>query len=156
MSEGEEYLLKWNDYHSSFLYMMENFCLSEEMVDCTISTGSKKYSAHKIILATCSSYFRSLLATVEPHQHPIFVLHDIDDGLLEMLLKYMYSGKVNVTEDKLVPLVTAAKDLEIKGLIDVPVEDNQQKITTSKTSLSIKGIPQKVPKIIENKVYVLF
>ena len=143
MSEGEEYLLKWNDYHSSFLYMMENFCLSEEMVDCTISTGSKKYSAHKIILATCSSYFRSLLATVEPHQHPIFVLHDIDDGLLEMLLKYMYSGKVNVTEDKLVPLVTAAKDLEIKGLTDVPVEDKQQKITTSKTSLSIKGIPQR-------------
>ena len=94
-----------------------------------------------MILATCSSYFRTLLASVESHQHPIFVLYEIDDDLLEMLLKYMYSGKVNVTEDKLVPLVKAAKELEIKGLIDVPVENEyKQKISSNKSSLSIKEI----------------
>ena len=33
----EEFLLKWNDYQSSFSSMMESLCLSDEMVDCTIS-----------------------------------------------------------------------------------------------------------------------
>ena len=35
----------------------------------------------------------------------------------------MYSGQVSVTEEQLVPLVQAAKELGIKGLVDVPVQD---------------------------------
>ena len=35
----EEFLLKWNDYQSSFSSMMESLCLSDEMVDCTITAG---------------------------------------------------------------------------------------------------------------------
>ena len=43
--------------------------------------------------------------------------------MLELLVRYMYSGQVSVTEEQLVPLVQAAKTLGIKGLVDVPVED---------------------------------
>ena len=44
---GEEFLLKWNDYQASFASMMESLCLTEEMVDCTVSAGSKNFSAHR-------------------------------------------------------------------------------------------------------------
>ena len=43
----EEFLLKWNDHHSSFSHMMESLCLSQEMVDCSISAGKRKISAHR-------------------------------------------------------------------------------------------------------------
>jgi len=121
----EEFLLKWNDYQSSFSSMMESLCLSDEMVDCTITAGggSRSYSAHRVILSTCSAYFRSLFSTVAPHQHPVLVLHEMDEVVLELLVRYMYSGQVSVTEEQLVPLVQAAKTLGIKGLVDVPVED---------------------------------
>ena len=122
----EEFLLKWNDYQSSFSQMMSSLCLSQEMVDCSISAGSKTYSVHRMVLSTCSAYFRSLFAGVAPHQHPVIVISETKDELVELLVRYMYSGQVSVTEDQLVPLVQAAKSLGIKGLIDVPVPDKQE------------------------------
>ena len=131
----EEFLLKWNDYHSSFSQMISSLCLSQEMVDCSISAGSKTYSVHRMVLSTCSPYFRSLFAGVAPHQHPVIVISEAREELVELLVRYMYSGQVSVTEDQLVPLVQAAKSLGIKGLIDVPVPDNQeQEIPPAKPS----------------------
>jgi len=135
---GEEFLLKWNDYHSSFSTMMESLCLTEEMVDCTVSGGSKTFSAHRMILSTCSPYFRSLFSTVPRNQHPVIFVRDVDDGILELLVRYMYSGQVSVTEEQLVPLVQAAKSLNIKGLIDVPVQNSQ---TSSDHKIRPKSTP---------------
>ena len=44
---GEEFLLRWNDYQSSFATMMESLCLTEEMTDCTIAVGEKTFYAHR-------------------------------------------------------------------------------------------------------------
>ena len=45
---------------------------------------------------------------------------------MELLVKYMYSGEISVSQDQLIPLVQAAKSLAIKGLLDVPVPTNDQ------------------------------
>lgn len=143
---GEEFLLKWNDYQASFASMMESLCLTEEMVDCTISAGTKSFSAHRMILSTCSPYFRSLFASVPRHQHPVIVIRDMEDGIMELLVRYMYSGQVSVTEDQLVPLVQAAKSLSIKGLLDVPVQEKCETEPKPQTS-SPKPPPAKKPKL---------
>jgi len=142
---GEEFLLKWNDYQASFASMMESLCLTEEMVDCTISAGTTSFSAHRMILSTCSPYFRSLFASVPRHQHPVIVIKDMEDGIMELLVKYMYTGQVSVTEDQLVPLVQAAKGLSIKGLLDVPVQEKSEPEPKPQTS-SPKPPPAKKPK----------
>jgi len=131
---GEEFLLKWNDHRSSFASMMEALCLTEEMVDCTISAGTKSFSAHRMVLSTCSPYFRSLFSSVPRWQHPILFLKDVDTAVVELLLRYMYSGQVSVSEDQLSPLVTAAKSLSIKGLLDVNVPDSPEKTTSKRLS----------------------
>jgi hypothetical protein len=77
-----------------------------------------------MVLSTCSPYFRSLFATVPPHLHPVVFLKDVEVRIVELLLRYMYSGQVSVLGDRLVPLVQAAKSLQIKGLLDVPVPAN--------------------------------
>ena len=40
-----------------------------------------------------------------------------------MLIGYMYSGEVSVTQQQIVPLLNAAKSLGVKGLLDVPFPD---------------------------------
>jgi len=119
---GEEFLLRWNDYQAAIASMMESLCLTEEMVDCTLTAGRSSFSAHRMVLSTCSPYFRSLFASVPSHQHPVIFVRDIEASILELLVRYMYSGQVSVSEDQLVPLVQAAKSLSIKGLLDVPVQ----------------------------------
>ena len=83
----EEFLLKWNDHHSSFSHMMESLCLSQEMVDCSISAGKRKISAHRMVLSTCSSYFRALFASLGPHQYPVIVINDTEDEIMELLVR---------------------------------------------------------------------
>jgi len=118
---GEEFLLRWNDYQAAIASMMESLCLTEEMVDCTLTAGRTSFSAHRMVLSTCSPYFRSLFASVPSHQHPVIFVRDVESSILELLVRYMYSGQVSVSEEQLVPLVQAAKSLSIKGLLDVPV-----------------------------------
>ena len=67
--------------------MMESLCLSQEMVDCSISAGKRKISAHRMILSTCSSYFRALFASVAPHQYPVIVINDTEDEIMELLVR---------------------------------------------------------------------
>lgn len=119
---GEEFLLRWNDYQAAIASMMESLCLTEEMVDCTLTAGRTSFSAHRMVLSTCSPYFRSLFASVPCHQHPVIFVRDVEASILELLVRYMYSGQVSVSEEQLLPLVQAAKSLSIKGLLDVPVQ----------------------------------
>ena len=140
MGEGEEFLLKWNDYQHSFSLMVQSLCLSQEMFDCTLSTPHRKFSVHRMVLSTCSSYFRSLFAGVESHQHPVIVLSDVEEEMVELLVRYMYTGQVGVAEDKLIPLVKLAKTLHVKGLIDVPIHENENLEEKSVTSLSTASI----------------
>ena len=65
---------------------------------------------------------------------------------MELLVRYMYSGQVSVTEDQLVPLVQAAKSLSIKGLLDVPVQEKCETEPKPQTS-SPKPPPAKKPKL---------
>ncbi|XP_023327290.1 protein abrupt [Eurytemora carolleeae] len=154
----EEFLLKWNDYQSSFSAMMQSICLKEEMTDCTISNGSTSFYAHRMVLSTCSPYFRTLFSSVPHNQHPVIFVKDIEDGIVELLVRYMYSGQVSVSEDQIIPLVHAAKSLSIKGLLDVPVphqntEKNLQPPASKKPKTNpVRTVEDKSEDIVEADV----
>ena len=64
-ARASEYHLSWNNYHASiasFLKILSSAKEGEEdLSDVTIScAGNKQFSAHRLVLATCSSYFRQL------------------------------------------------------------------------------------------------
>jgi len=139
--------LKWNDYQSSFSAMMQSICLKEEMTDCTISNGSRTFYAHRMVLSTCSPYFRSLFSGLPHNQHPVIFIRDIQDSIVELLVRYMYSGQVSVAEDQIIPLVHAARSLGIKGLLDVPLPTNPGDMQQPEPVPSNRPPPLKKPKI---------
>ena len=68
----------------------------------------------------------------------MIVLSDVEDEMVELLVRYMYTGQVGVAEDKLIPLVKLAKTLHVKGLIDVPIHEHlEEKSVTSLSTASI-------------------
>ena len=70
----------------------------------------------------------------------MIVLSDVEEEMVELLVRYMYTGQVGVAEDKLIPLVKLAKTLHVKGLIDVPIHENENLEEKSVTSLSTASI----------------
>lgn len=127
---SEEYLLQWNDYQTSFSSMVQAICLKDEMTDCTISNGKRTFSVHRLILSICSSYLRNLFNSIPSSQHPVILIDDVTDEIVEMLIGYMYSGQVSVTQQQIVPLLNAAKSLGVKGLLDVPFPDHEAEDVT--------------------------
>jgi len=120
----EEFLLKWNDHHTSFFHIVEELCRTEQLCDVTLACGGQVFETHKLILSVCSPYFRTLLGShraggrMGADKHPIVYLKDVNPQHLEQLLSYMYRGEINVLQNDLGPLIETARGLQIKGLAD--------------------------------------
>jgi len=116
--------LKWNDHHSVFFSTAESLCHGDHLTDVTLSCGSREFSAHKLVLSICSSYFSQLFAPKPgAKKRPadsaaIVYLKDVDGRHMELLLNYMYRGEINVEESELMGLLATAKGLQIKGLTE--------------------------------------
>lgn len=87
----------------------------EDLIDITFACEGKKIGAHKLVLYSCSPYFKELLKD-NHSQHPIFFFHDISYDILKAILEYMYLGEVHITNDNLKDFIRVAEALQIRGL----------------------------------------
>ena len=129
-ARASEYHLSWNNYEASIASFLKILSTAkegeEDLSDVTIScAGGKQFSAHRLVLATCSSYFRQLFVgrTINAngsgcHAHPIVYIPDMTDRVMEHLLAFMYTGQTTVPTHLLLPLIEAAKLLGIQGLTE--------------------------------------
>lgn len=89
-------------------------------MDLTLACGPEgtKLSAHKLLLAAASPYFRHLLANTL--QHTIVVLRDIPACYMRALLQFVYCGTVEVPRAELAEFLRAGSYLQITGLENCP------------------------------------
>lgn len=87
----------------------------EDLVDITFACEGKKLGAHKLVLYSCSPYFKELLKD-NKSSHPIFFFHDISYDILKAILEYMYLGEVHISNENLKDFIRVAENLQIRGL----------------------------------------
>ncbi|KAK2720126.1 hypothetical protein QYM36_004136 [Artemia franciscana] len=113
--EQNEFCLKWNNYldlfHRAFLSLLD----SEHFTDVTLSCDSQSVKCHRLVLSSCSSYFETLLLGIS-HPHPIIILKDVKFHDLIALVKFMYTGEVNIPQAQASSLIKVAEMLKVKGL----------------------------------------
>ncbi|EEB19872.1 bric-A-brac, putative [Pediculus humanus corporis] len=109
-----EVCLRWNSYHSNMQNTFPSLLNNEQFVDVTLACDGRSIKCHKVMLSACSPYMEELLSS-NPCQHPIIFLKDMKFWQLQALIDFMYRGEVNVTQDKLPSLLSAAEALQIKG-----------------------------------------
>jgi len=135
---GENFKLKWNDHHSVFFSTAEALCQGDHLTDVTLSCGKREFSAHKLVLSVCSTYFNELFTPrrIQKNHRPandaaIVYLKDVDPHHMELLLNFMYRGEINVEEGELMNLLSTARGLQIRGLSDNDTEDEPQRPLSS-------------------------
>eukprot|EP00088_Acartia_fossae_P015090 TRINITY_DN1818_c0_g1_i4.p1 TRINITY_DN1818_c0_g1~~TRINITY_DN1818_c0_g1_i4.p1 ORF type:complete len:572 (-),score=122.22 TRINITY_DN1818_c0_g1_i4:29-1744(-) len=130
-----EYKLTWNNYSlsiASFIRLISPQegldCLSDVTVTCP---GGKYFKAHRLVLATCSTYFRNIFFTSDrgfPGEegtcvgYPIVVIPDIQSQVLQLILAFMYTGDITVPSHLILPLMEAGRMLGVQGLTE-PMHD---------------------------------
>ena len=81
----------------------------------TLVCENKQVEAHKVIIAACSPFFKSILRR-NPHQHPLLYLKGVLYDDLVSVLHFMYKGEVNIAQEQLNSFLSVAEDLQVKGL----------------------------------------
>ena len=114
--ERQQYSFSWAN-HSQFapnafrdLFGVEAF--SDVTLAC--SDGQQLYG-HRIILSSCSPFFRNLLLK-NPHKNTLIYLKGISSTEMQAILKFIYQGSCEVGVDELKGFLEAGKELLIEGL----------------------------------------
>ena len=102
----------------TFIFSFDNFsCFQDDLLtDVTLATETKTYKAHKLILSACSPYFRNLFVSNPECSHPTVFFKDISAAQMDLLMEYMYRGKISVKQSDLEKILRTATSLQIHGL----------------------------------------
>uniref|UniRef100_A0A671SL55 Kelch-like family member 40b n=1 Tax=Sinocyclocheilus anshuiensis TaxID=1608454 RepID=A0A671SL55_9TELE len=105
---------------------------SDMMVDCVLKIKDKEFPCHRLVLAACSSYFRAFFKSgVEESTQKKIVLEDVEPGVMGMILKYLYTSNINVTEQNVQDIFALANMLQIPSIFTVCVSFLQKRLSLS-------------------------
>ena len=85
--------------------------------------------AHKVVLSSCSKYFKNLLKT-NNHSHPLICLTGIKSSDLENILDYIYKGEVQIFQENIDKFLEIAQRLMLDGLLASTLENEKKNIST--------------------------
>ena len=127
--ERDKFCLRWNDFAENFTSAFRELREDTAFFDLTLACEDEEIKVHKVILATCSSFFRNILQR-HPHQHTLLYLKGVKYSDLQSVITFMYNGEVNVAQEDLSSFLAVAADLKVKGL----TENQKPSFTANKYS----------------------
>ena len=113
----EKFCLKWNDFQANVSKSFSSLRKEEDFFDVTLmSDDDKTVSAHKVVLAASSEFFRRILKRAD-HSKPMIYLSGINHAELIHIMEYIYEGELNIYQTELDGFLDVAQKLKIQGLI---------------------------------------
>ncbi len=96
---------------------------NRNLCDITLCVEDQEFPAHRIVLASCSPYFSAMFTNehVESQQNRI-TLEGIEARMLESLLDFVYSSTVEISEENVQSLLTAASLLQLIPVVEACCE----------------------------------
>ena len=98
---SEKFSLKWNDYQSNWKQSLSELRTDSDFVDVTLISEDKvKFSAHKVLISSCSNMFKFILEG-SSNANPLLYLSGVTANNLGFILDYIYYGEVNLFQEQL-------------------------------------------------------
>ena len=114
---SEKFCLKWNDFSSNVSRSFGVLRNAKYLHDVTlVSDDDSKVEAHKLVLSTCSEYFREIFENNQ-HSHPLICFDSMSSYDLKNIMDYIYNGEVQIYQEDLDRFLKVAQRLKLEGLI---------------------------------------
>ena len=113
----EKFCLKWNDFQLNVSNTFQSLRTQEDFQDVTlVGDDNAQISAHKVVLSSCSEYFKNILIK-NKHSHPLICLERTGISDLRNMLDYMYNGEVKIYQDDIDNFLKVAQRFKLEGLM---------------------------------------
>ena len=118
MAVQQEYCLQHKNHQFNMLEMFDQLYKDEAMTDVTLMCDDgNSLKAHKIVLSSGSSYFKSIFDKLtSSNQYPIVILREISFEDLKIIVEFIYRGEVTVPHEQLDSVLKNAQWLKVKGI----------------------------------------
>lgn len=107
---------------------MNNLRIGGLLCDVTLVADSHEIPAHKMILAACSPYFYAMFTGFTERDRDRVVIHDVEPEALSILVDYVYTSQVDVTEENVQILLPAANLMQLNDVRDACCEFLQSQL----------------------------
>merc|ERR1711915_106572 len=112
------YTLSLSDFQATAGSTFKELLSDTNFADVTlVAEEENEILAHKVILASSSSFFKRILIK-HSQKTPIIYLNGIRFSDLQAIVNFIYLGEVEVRQEHLDTFLRAAKILEVKGITD--------------------------------------
>ena len=124
-----------------------------DFLDVTlVCDGDKQIQAHKVVLASFSSFFKSLLRN-NPHQHPLIYLKGLDMEDLQAIITFIYTGEVSISEEPLIRSLKYPGTWKLRDFLKMTLIQIRWKFQENKkSSITLRMITQVVLKIVVSTI----
>jgi len=135
---SEKFNLRFNKYQENIANNFKRLTSEEDFFDVTlVSDDQKHFSAHKLVLSSCSVYFKNILKQTK-HSHPLLCLDGIGSNELNDVLHYIYNGEVDVYQEHIDRFLGIAFRLQLEGLMNNTTSDEIYSLEVDYQNLSSK------------------
>ncbi|KAL1115636.1 hypothetical protein AAG570_005926 [Ranatra chinensis] len=108
-----------NHQHTLRAFDVFNMMRKQHLLcDVRLIAENVEIAAHKMVLAACSPYFHAMFTSFEESRQERIVLQGVDSYSLQLLIDYVYTSEVHVTEDNVQVLLPAANLLQLSDVRD--------------------------------------
>eukprot|EP00102_Acyrthosiphon_pisum_P002195 XP_001943389.2 PREDICTED: kelch-like protein 17 isoform X2 [Acyrthosiphon pisum] len=139
---GQKQVLKFNGckpkkYTNSchtYSFFEELQCLRKEEVLCDIRLETDDGTiicGHKVVLVAACPYFRAMFSSFAEGAKYVVNIRELDSNILQLLIDYIYTGKITVTEQNIMDLLPASMLLQLDYVKCVCVEFLKKQLNLS-------------------------
>ena len=127
MTDSEQLHLNWEKFDANLKSSYAGLRETPDFSDVTlVCADGKQINAHKVILATASSFFFNILNS-NKHPHPLIFMKGLEWTDLSDIIDFIYHGEVNVMRHNLTQFLEIANEIQLKGLSRGSYTENNEK-----------------------------
>ncbi|XP_061440239.1 kelch-like protein 2 isoform X3 [Rhineura floridana] len=107
-----------NPWHMKNAFKVMNELRSQNLLcDVTIVAEDMEIAAHRVVLAACSPYFHAMFTgEMSESQAKRVRIKEVDGWTLKMLIEYVYTAEIQLTEENVQVLLPAASLLQLQDV----------------------------------------
>lgn len=102
---------------------------NDKFVDCVLKVQDKEFPCHRLVLAASSPFFKAMfLSELEESKKREIVLRDVEPGTMGLILRYLYTSDINLTEQNVQDIFMVANMYQIPSIFSVCLTYFQEKL----------------------------